>query len=211
MPPALVTFDIFGTIIDWQEGMRADLARLGITLDSRLFEEVLADQERAEKALVFQTYAEIVAWSLSRRLGVPPPEALAIGRHAGTWPLFADASDSLRALAAHVPCVALTNSDRIHGAQVQKQLGFELSGWLCAEDLRLYKPAPAFWQQAAKARGVALGKSWWHVSAYADYDLTPARNLGLTTVFLKRPHTRPGPADMTVDSLRQLLSIVLES
>ncbi len=190
MPPVLVTFDVFGTLVDWQAGLRADLARLGISLDSRLFDELLADQERAEKASVFQTYSEVLAWSLSRRLGVPPPEALAIGRSAGNWPLFADVRESLRALMERVPCVALTNSDRIHGAQVQRQLGFELSGWLCAEELRVYKPAPEFWQQAAKQRGVALDENWWHVSAYADYDLAPAHELGLSTVFLKRPHAR---------------------
>jgi 2-haloacid dehalogenase len=211
MPPALVTFDIFGTIVDWQEGLRADLAKLGISLDSRMFEELLADQERAEKALVFQRYAEIVAWSLSRRLGVPPPEALAIGRGAGNWPLFADARESLRSLMERVPSVALTNSDRIHAEQVQRQLGFELSAWYCAEDIRVYKPAPQFWQQAAQRRGQALNKSWWHVSAYADYDLAPARKLGLTTVFVKRPHARPGPTDKIVDGLRQLVTIAFES
>jgi 2-haloacid dehalogenase len=211
MPPALATFDIFGTIVDWQEGLRADLAKLGISLDSRLFDIVLADQERAEKALVFQSYAEVVAWSLARRLGVPPPEALSIGRGAGNWPLFADARETLRALMARVPCVALTNSDRVHAAQVQRQLGFELSGWFCAEDLRVYKPAPEFWQQAAKRRGAPLNKSWWHVSAYADYDLATAHKLGLTTVFVKRPHARPGPADKSVTGLRQLLTIAFEN
>ena len=123
MPPALVTIDIFGSVIDWREGLRADLAALGIPLDDRLFEEILADQERAEKSLVFQKYAEITAWSLARRLGVPPPEALAIGRRVGTWPLFPDAREALRAMLLKVPCVAMTNSDKAHGKQVEGDRG----------------------------------------------------------------------------------------
>ena len=170
---------------------------------------MLADQERAEKSLVFQKYADIMAWSLARRLGVPPPAALAIGRRLGTWPLFADARAALGELLPKVPCVAMTNSDKIHGEQAQAQLGYRLSAWMCAEEVGVYKPAAAFWQQVGRTRGVSPDKSWWHVSAYADYDLTTAHSLGLTTVFVKRPHARPGPADVVVDDLRQLVSLIL--
>jgi hypothetical protein len=41
---------------------------------------------------------------------------------------------------AIAPCVAMTNGDRAHGAQVQAALGFDLSSWICAEDVRCYKP-----------------------------------------------------------------------
>jgi 2-haloacid dehalogenase len=210
MLPALLTFDIFGTVIDWQEGLRAELAARGIPLDARLFDEVLADQERAEKSLVFQKYADIMAWSLAKRLGVPPPEALAIGRRIGTWPLFADARAALSDLLAKVPCVAMTNSDKIHGEQVEEQLGYRLSAWMCAEEVGVYKPAASFWHEVARRRGIAPDKNWWHVAAYADYDLATAHSLGLTTVFVKRPHGRSGPADVIVDDLRQLVSIILQ-
>jgi hypothetical protein len=43
-------------------------------------------------------------------------------------------------------------------------------------------------------RGIEPGHRWWHVPAYADYDLAVANVLGLTTVFLRRTHSRPGPA-----------------
>ena len=55
---------------------------------------------------------------------------------------------------------------------------------------------------------VAPGRGWWHVSAYADYDLETARALGLTCVLVKRPHHRPGPADLVVDDLAGLAAAV---
>jgi FMN phosphatase YigB (HAD superfamily) len=105
---------------------------------------------------------------------------------------------------AIAPCVAMTNSDRAHGEQAQAQLGFRLSGWICAEETRVYKPSPRFWGAVSERRVVAPGPHWWHVSAYADYDLAPARALGLTCVYVDRPHARPGSADVTARDLASL-------
>jgi FMN phosphatase YigB (HAD superfamily) len=88
----------------------------------------------------------------------------------------------------------MSNSDFAHGEQVQDQLGFKLSDWVCAEELRLYKPSPEFWRAVARRCGLEPGRDWWHVSAYADYDLEVARSLGLTCVFVAREHSRPGSA-----------------
>lgn len=202
--PELLTFDVFGTLIDWRRGLGEDLARLGLDLSDERFEHVLADQEHAEDG-PFQTYAEIVTWSLVRRLGLTRQQATQIGRTLGMWPWFADARPALERLMALAPCIALTNSDRIHGEQAQSKLGFRLNDWLCAEETHVYKPQPAFWQALATRRQIQPGPSWWHVSAYADYDLATARQLGLTTVFVQRPHSRPGPADLTVADLNDLV------
>ena len=54
----------------------------------------------------------------------------------------------------------------------------------------------------------AISPAWWHVSGYADYDLDVARRLGLTTVFVARPHARPGAADHQVSDLAGLADLV---
>jgi len=113
----------------------------------------------------------------------------------------------MRRLRKVAPCVALTNSDRAHGAIIREQLG-EMDGWFCAEELRVYKPDRRVWEKAAQARGVRFGAQWWHVSAYADYDLSVARELGLTCVFVQRAHSRPGPADVVVRDLTELAALV---
>jgi 2-haloalkanoic acid dehalogenase type II len=206
--PALLTFDVFGTILDWREGLRAALALRGVTLGAGDLDRVIDAQGALEQVAPWTSYREIVARSLVEVLGVEGSEADAIGGSAGTWPPFLDSRPALRRLLARAPCAAMTNSDRAHGADVQAGLGFRLSRWLCAEDVGAYKPAPAFWAATAAATGAALGPAWWHVSAYADYDLRVARALGLTTVLVLRPHARPGAADLVVPDLLALAAIV---
>jgi 2-haloalkanoic acid dehalogenase type II len=207
MKPTLLTFDIFGTLIDWRAGLRADLAALGRTLSGDEFERVI-DAQAADEAGPFRTYGEITAASLAQVLGLDRAAADAVGGNVGRWPLFPDSREALRGLMTVAPCVAMTNSDRTHGEQVQEQLGFRLSDWVCAEEVRVYKPGVAFWHAVAGRRGVGPGPRWWHVSAYADYDLATARRLGLTSVYVARPHARPGPAEHAVADLAELADLV---
>jgi len=208
--PRLLTFDIFGTVLDWRGGLGEAVRRHGLELDERDFERVI-DRQAEEEAGTYRSYIEIAASSLIQTLRMPAAAARGIAASAGTWPLFPDSADGLRSLMRIAPCVATTNSDLAHGKQVQDQLGFRLSGWICAEDLRCYKPAPEFWVAVGARRRVPFGPHWWHVSAYADYDLEPAMRLGLTCVFVERPHSRWGPAAIRVPDLRALASVAAEA
>ncbi|HEY2030342.1 MAG TPA: HAD family hydrolase [Myxococcales bacterium] len=195
----LITFDIFGTVLDWRRG----LARLS----DREFDRVI-DRQAELEAGPFRSYTEIVAQSL---IDVARFDAVSAARHgaeAGFWPLFPDSTEALRKLRTLAPCAAITNSDRSHGEDVQSQLGFRLDGWICAEEVRAYKPDERMWQATSKKLGVPFGRDWWHVSAYADYDLETARKLGLTCVFVERPHSRPGAADFAVRDLAELAALV---
>jgi len=203
MRPQLITFDIFGTVLDWRRGLAGALERLGVALDGAAFDRVIDAQAGLESG-PFRSYADITAESLVRVLGVDPEAARAIGRNAGTWPLYPDSRDALRRLRAVAPCAATTNSDREHGEQVQAALGFRLDAWICAEDVGAYKPDARVWHAASARLGVAPGPRWWHVSAYADYDLATARALGLTGVYVARPHARAGSPDIAVANLAEL-------
>jgi 2-haloalkanoic acid dehalogenase type II len=201
--PRIVTLDIFGTVLDWRLGLVEAAAAQGIEVDERQFEAVIDHQARAESE-PYRPYAEIMAESLVRVLGLSRKAARSIAEEAGTWPLFPDSADGLRALMRIAPCVAMTNSDQTHGKQVQENLGFRLNGWICAEDVRCYKPAPEFWTAVSARRGIPFGSDWWHISAYADYDMETAARLGLTTVFIERPHNVWGPSSLTAPDLRAL-------
>ena len=196
--PLLLTFDIFGTVLDW---------RRGLSLEGAQFERVIDRQGELEQQARFRPYAEIVAQSLVDVLRMNAVAAAAAGAEAGRWPLFADSRDALARLRRIAPCVAMSNSDRAHGVQVQEQLG-ALDGWICAEELRVYKPDARFWHEVARRRGVAFGPRWWHVSAYADYDHRTAKELGLTCVLVRRPHSRPGPCDLEVPDLAALAAML---
>jgi 2-haloalkanoic acid dehalogenase type II len=203
MRPNILTFDIFGTVIDWRRGLKEALRRHGAGLDDQDFDRVIDLQARLEAGR-FRPYASIVCSSLVQVLGIPAAAARSIAEDAGSWPLYPDAREALKRLRRVAPCVATTNSDQIHGRQVQRELGFCLDGWICAEEVRRYKPDLEFWRRAAARRDVAFDRSWWHVSAYADYDLESARRLGLTCVFVLRPHSRFGHAHLYARDLADL-------
>lgn len=207
MRPRLLTFDVFGTVLDWRTGLREALARAGAALDDETFDRVIDAQAAAESG-PFRPYAAIVAESLERVVGLDPGTARDIGRNAGAWPLYPDSRDALLRLREIAPCAATTNSDRDHGAQVQAALGFRLDAWICAEDVGAYKPDARLWHAASARTGVPPGPWWWHVSAYADYDLATARRLGLTCVYVARPHARSGAADLSVASLAELADAI---
>jgi 2-haloacid dehalogenase len=207
--PALLSFDIFGTVVDWRAGLSRDLAARGVALDDALFDAIVDAQGRDEQAQ-FRPYEEIVARSLIALCGLRAHLARAIGEGVGRWPVYADAPAALARLARIAPLAALTNSDRAHRAGVEAQLGQPLAHWVCAEEVRAYKPDRRMWEALAARiapAGIATGPAWWHVSAYADYDLAAARPLGLTCAFVARPHARRGApelADVSVPDLAAL-------
>jgi 2-haloalkanoic acid dehalogenase type II len=203
-PPSLFTFDIFGTVIDWWTGIRRAAAPFGKEVDLQRFEQLIAIQAEEERRRPFRNYQEISIASFVQVLELDPQSAGQIAAELGNWPLFEDSAEGLRRLMQIAPCTAMTNSDLVHGKQVQAQLGFLLSDWSCAEEVRCYKPSPQFWRAVATKGGRGCDKSWWHVSAYADYDLEVARSLGLTCVFISRPHSRSGPADLIAQNLIDL-------
>jgi len=196
--PRLFTFDIFGTVLDWRSGLNRSVGR---DLSDAEFDAVVDRQGELERT--FAPYAAIVARSLRDVLGLDAAVAERIGGEVGRWPPFEDSREGLRRLRKIAPCVAMTNSDRSHGEAAREQLS-GMDGWICAEEVGVYKPGRRFWEKTAEARGARPGPQWWHVSAYADYDLAVARELGLTCVFVRRPHSRPGPADVIVDDLGEL-------
>jgi 2-haloalkanoic acid dehalogenase type II len=205
MRPRLITFDIFGTVLDWQRGLTEALAAEGVTLHPGDFDRIVDAQGRIESG-PFLPYREVTARSLVEVLGLDRAAADRIGEGVGRWPLFPDSADAMAKLNALAPCMAITNSDRAHGEEVRRRLS--MSDWICAEDVRLYKPNPAFWEAARARRGGTFDRGWWHVSAYADYDLQTAGQLGLTTIFVERPHARIGRAHHHVRDLAQLLALV---
>jgi 2-haloacid dehalogenase/putative hydrolase of the HAD superfamily len=199
----LFTFDIFGTVLDWKRGLEETVGR---PVGDGEFDRFIDEQGRDEQAS-FRPYRDITARSLRLMFGFDAARADEVGANVGRWPLFADAALGMRQLQAIAPLVATTNSDRGHGVQVQEQLGFRLAGWVAADEVRSYKPSPAHWEEASRRMNVPFGREWWHVSAYADYDLHVARKLGLTCVYVPRPHCRPGPHDVEARDLVELAQI----
>jgi len=105
----------------------------------------------------FRGYAEIVAESLTRVRRMDVVSAARMGAEAGTWPLFPDSREALRRLRR-------TAKARGHHQQrpaptasrPQAQLGFRLDEWICAEEVRAYKPDRRIWEAASRKLGKAV-------------------------------------------------------
>lgn len=179
-------------------------------LNREMFGRII-DYQGASEQTNYRKYAEITADSLIKMAGMNPNNANEIARNIGLWPLFPESKFAIHELMNHADCLAMSNSDLIHAEQVQRQLGFKFTHWYSAEELRVYKPNPQFWRKVSERQGVSLSKRWWHVSAYADYDLGVAKSLGLTTVFVERRHMRPGPCDLKVKDLQELAMLVVKA
>jgi 2-haloalkanoic acid dehalogenase type II len=215
----LVTFDCYGTLIDWMGGLRSYLrgvlARHGrAEVDT---EKLLARWERIQFEMLepYRPYATILGESLVRvaaevGLDFDPLEAGGLSIAMGDWPPFQDVKPSLGALGRRVPLAIVSNTDRAIMKRTREKLGIPLAGVVVAEDVGAYKPDPRVFTQALERLGAAPGETL-HVSFSFEYDLVPARRLGLRTAWIRRPgppFEPQGPADYVLEDLHALARLL---
>lgn len=209
-PIRLITFDIYGTLLDWQSYVEeAFPGRYGAFLR--------ASAARQDPHRPFLTYTDLlaeVALELSPQASPALRQFFSTG--IGLAKPFAD-SRALQQLQTMAMLGCATNSDYRHLADAQKSLGVAFDVTLMAEDLRAYKPHAQAWDQMVDFVTKRLGydkSAWLHVAAYTDFDLTPAKERGVTTCFLPRPGGSEAldaerlPADHVVSDLWQLVDLV---
>jgi len=208
--PTLLTFDIFGTVVDWRRGLTEALAAVGSSpFEPNRFDDVIDAQARLEAAEPGKSYRSIVAASLVEVLGLDSARAEAVAGTVGAWPPFPDSAPALSRLARVAPLVAITNSDVDQGEGIRASLaGVPWAHWICAGETGVYKPDPRAWDACVARTGITGGPAWWHVSAYADYDLDEATRRGLTTVLVRRAHHRPAAASHSVEDLEGLAGLL---
>ena len=131
-----LTFDCYGTLIDWETGISAALApwleRAGVRLERDQVLEAFAELESAQQAATPSLrYPELLAEvhrGLALRFGIAPDAtaAAAFGASVGNWPAFADSAKALAYLKQHYRLVILSNVDRASFARSNARLGVEL-------------------------------------------------------------------------------------
>jgi putative hydrolase of the HAD superfamily len=199
-----LSFDCYGTLIDWEAGIAAVLApwakRCGLDLDQeRLLEAYAAAEAEAELRHPRNRYPSILARSfrsLGANLGAPVSEedAAALASSVPGWPAFEDSHDALVVLRKRFQLIILSNVDRVSFAGSQARLRVEFTSVLTAEEIGAYKPSPRNFEALtaeAGRLGVAQGKLL-HVAQSLFHDHAPAKRAGLPTVWINRRHGRPG-------------------
>jgi 2-haloalkanoic acid dehalogenase type II len=199
-----LSFDCYGTLIDWEAGLGAVLdawafAR-GLDLDREALLTAYGSHEaNIERGHPTEPYPEILARSM-RALGeqldaeVTDADASVLAESVPDWPAFPDSHDALTSLGERFKLIILSNVDRVSFGGSQARLNVEFASVLTAQDIGSYKPdSRNFDALRAEARhlGVAEGRLL-HVAQSLFHDHVPAQRAGLQTVWINRRHSNPG-------------------
>ena len=199
-----LSFDCYGTLIDWETGILAALApwraRARVPIDDEALLAAFARHESAQQqATPGLRYSELlarVAAELGRELGAHPTaeEARAFGGSVPDWPAFPDSAQALAHLRRHFMLVVLSNVDEASFQGSAKRLGEPFTAVLTAETIGSYKPDPRNFSYLLGwlgARGVPPEKLL-HVAESLYHDHVPAKAAGLRTAWIHRRHARGG-------------------
>ena len=185
------TFDCYGTLIDWNLGIRRELERLfGVAAAPHLLARY-HEIERELESAPFNTYREVLTLALERlaqeeSIQLPEGEAGALGRSLPDWPPFPEVPSALAELRERGWQLAiLSNSDRDLIAASQRLLGVPFDLAIVAEDVESYKPAHRHWERFFEAT-TADRERHVHVAASLFHDIAPAHELGLRSVWINR-------------------------
>jgi putative hydrolase of the HAD superfamily len=201
---AALSFDCYGTLIDWEAGIAAVLVpwarEHGLEPDAERLLAVYADHEATVEAQQPRSpYPQVLATAFRRTgeaLGRPVDDTWAqrLAASVGDWPPFPDSADALARLARHYRLVIVSNVHRAGFAASNRHLHGDFAAVITAEDVGAYKPAePHF--RALDATLVELGvdrSRLLHVAQSLFHDHVPARREGLASVWINRRHDRPG-------------------
>jgi len=208
-----LTFDCYGTLIDWESGILADLrpvlARRGVEPSDDDLLEVYARIEAEAEAGPYLRYREILARCLrgvGAHHGVDPDETevAAFADSVGDWPAFPDSSAALARLATRFRLGVITNCDDDLFARSAARLGTSFDWVVTAQQVGGYKPDQRNFEVAFERIGLPRERIL-HVAQSVFHDHVPAKRLGLMTVWIDRRHDRPGsgatpPANATPDA-----------
>ena len=182
-----VTFDCYGTLIDWERGITDALLPLIGKVDrdalARRYIEIEAEVEAGDH-LSYREVLDRAGRALLRERGVDAPSPLPASLP--SWRPFPEVTAALRALRARGRRIAiLSNVDRGLLAASIERLGVAPDRAITAEDCGSYKPAPGHWLRFQRDSGAAV-PDVVHVGASQYHDMRPAADLGYRTVFVDR-------------------------
>ncbi len=196
----VISFDCYGTLIDWETGILGAVKPILKKYDVRLPDDVILEaygQIEAEiEAGPYRPYREVLREAmkqLSEECGVTlqSTEYDAIVASLPSWPPFHDTVASLKALKSKYRLAIISNTDDDLFAGTNRLLGVEFDFIVTAAQVGAYKPSMQVFEQAHKVLGCPKDK-WLHAAQSLYHDHVPAKKLGLKTVWIDRRQGRPG-------------------
>jgi 2-haloacid dehalogenase len=204
------TFDCYGTLVDWNTGIRRELERLfGVERAPELLERYheLEPEIQGEE---YRSYAAVLTLTLERlaqeeAIGLPEGEAGALAESLPEWPVFPEVPAALEELRRRGWRLAiLSNSDRDLIVESEKAIGVPFDLTVVAEDVGSYKPAHGHWKRFFELT-TADRDGHVHVAQSHFHDIVPANELGLVSVWINRlGETRDPPPTRELPDLHRL-------
>jgi 2-haloacid dehalogenase len=227
----VLTFDCYGTLIDWESGIVAGLEplvrRAGVGLDREgvlaRFAAIESEQQAVTPDLRYAELLSVVHGRLAGVWGVAGDDAenRRFGGSIGDWPAFPDTVEALTALRRRYRLVILSNVDRDSFSASNRRLGVTFDAIYTAQDIGSYKPDPRnFRYLLARLAEDGFQKSdVLHVAQSLFHDHAPANAIGLASAWIDRRHgvegwgaTTPPPDgvryDFRFESLAELAKAV---
>lgn len=212
-----LTFDCYGTLVDWKSGIQEALtSALGsVPLNGKELLDIYVAAERGEEE-AYRSYREVMAstaMKLARSFGreLTPASAAAFGKSPPFWPPFPDTADALRELGRlgyRRFILSNVDTDLLRGTIVNN--GFEVEGYVTAEDVHSYKPEPGHWIRFMEETG-AKRDEVLHVAQSVQHDILPAASLGIDSAWVDRyrePLPKGAQPAIICDSLADLARVL---
>lgn len=201
----VLTFDCYGTLIDWESGLLAALeplvakTRVRPSPDEVLeaYAEVESDQQRETPAMPYSQLLSFAYKRLANQWGVDVTneQANVFGASVPDWPAFPDTVDALAYLKQHFKLVVLSNVDRISFRSSNARLEVAFDAIYTAQDIGSYKPDLRNFEYLVRRlrEDFGLGKpDILHTAQSLFHDHAPAKRLGLATAWIDRRHAQEG-------------------
>jgi 2-haloacid dehalogenase len=195
-----LTFDCYGTLIDWETGifsaLRPILDRHGKDVEDARLLELYGELEAQAEEGKFHPYHEVlqsVVHGLGRKLGFTPSlaEEQALSKSVASWKPWPDTVAALKKLHTKYKLAIISNVDDDLFAPTARRLQVKFDHVITAEQAQCYKPALGIFHKALDRIGVPAHEVL-HVGQSIYHDIVPAKSLGMGTVWVNRPSARPG-------------------
>jgi 2-haloacid dehalogenase len=210
------TFDCYGTLVDWNGGIHAELEKLfGVERADELLARYHELEPEIQAANPGMSYREVLTIALERLasetgLMLPEGEASALARSLPAWPVFEDVHDGLtqaRERGWRLGILSNTDRDLIDASMDSIGVHFDLA--IVASDIGSYKPAHRHWEVFRERVGGADSIGHVHVAQSLYHDIAPASELGLPSIWINRldepDDARPSRTLMTTARLADTL------
>jgi 2-haloacid dehalogenase len=195
-----LTFDCYGTLIDWETGILSALHPIlsthGKTLDDAILLKLYGDFEQLAEEGEFHPYRQVLQ-SVVRRLGTQlgfsasDEEAQSLPDSLATWKPWPDTVSALQRLKSQFRLAIISNVDDDLFAATRPQLQVEFDEVVTAQEAQAYKPSLRIFELALSRLGTPRDRIL-HVGQSIFHDVVPAQRLGLSTVWVNRPSARAG-------------------